>query len=54
MNSLLVKTMYRNVDEDIEVKRKIGYDNIIMVKDSKGRIGKGMSFLENEDNLRNI
>jgi len=43
----------RNVDEAIEAARKIGYENGIMIKASEGGGGKGIRFVENEDDLAN-
>ena len=43
----------RNVDEAIEAARKIGYDNGIMVKASEGGGGKGIRFVDNEEDLKN-
>jgi acetyl-CoA carboxylase/biotin carboxylase 1 len=43
----------RNVDEAIEAARRIGYENGIMIKASEGGGGKGIRFVENEDDLKN-
>ena len=43
----------RNVDEAIEAARKIGYENGIMVKASEGGGGKGIRFVDNEEDLKN-
>lgn len=43
----------RNVDEAIEAARKIGYENGIMIKASEGGGGKGIRFVENEEDLAN-
>ena len=43
----------RNVEEAIEAARKIGYDNGIMIKASEGGGGKGIRFVENEEDLTN-
>jgi acetyl-CoA carboxylase/biotin carboxylase 1 len=43
----------RNVDEAIEAARKIGYENGIMIKASEGGGGKGIRFVENEEDLTN-
>lgn len=43
----------RNVDEAIEAARRIGYENGIMVKASEGGGGKGIRFVENEEDLKN-
>jgi acetyl-CoA carboxylase/biotin carboxylase 1 len=43
----------RNVDEAIEAARRIGYDNGIMIKASEGGGGKGIRFVDNEEDLKN-
>ncbi|CAJ1961615.1 unnamed protein product [Cylindrotheca closterium] len=43
----------RNVEEAIEAARRIGYENGIMVKASEGGGGKGIRFVENEEELKN-
>ena len=43
----------RNVDEAIEAARRIGYENGIMVKASEGGGGKGIRFVDNEEDLKN-
>jgi len=43
----------RNVDEAVEAAKKIGYENGIMIKASEGGGGKGIRFVDNEDDLRN-
>ena len=43
----------RSVDEAVEAALKIGYENGIMIKASEGGGGKGIRFVDNEDDLRN-
>jgi acetyl-CoA carboxylase/biotin carboxylase 1 len=43
----------RNVQEAIDAARKIGYENGIMIKASEGGGGKGIRFVENEEDLTN-
>ena len=43
----------RTVEEAIETARRIGYENGIMVKASEGGGGKGIRFVDNEEDLRN-
>lgn len=43
----------RNVEEAIEAARRIGYENGIMIKASEGGGGKGIRFVENEEDLKN-
>lgn len=43
----------RNVDEAIEAARRIGYENGIMIKASEGGGGKGIRFVDNEEDLKN-
>jgi acetyl-CoA carboxylase/biotin carboxylase 1 len=43
----------RTVEEAVEAANRIGYDNGIMVKASEGGGGKGIRFVDNEDDLRN-
>eukprot|EP00565_Helicotheca_tamesis_P003884 CAMPEP_0185725054 /NCGR_PEP_ID=MMETSP1171-20130828/1378_1 /TAXON_ID=374046 /ORGANISM="Helicotheca tamensis, Strain CCMP826" /LENGTH=2089 /DNA_ID=CAMNT_0028393057 /DNA_START=20 /DNA_END=6289 /DNA_ORIENTATION=+ len=43
----------RNVEEAVEAAKKIGYENGIMIKASEGGGGKGIRFVDNEDDLRN-
>jgi acetyl-CoA carboxylase/biotin carboxylase 1 len=43
----------RNVQEAIDAARQIGYENGIMIKASEGGGGKGIRFVENEEDLTN-
>ncbi len=43
----------RTVEEAINAARRIGYENGIMVKASEGGGGKGIRFVENEEDLKN-
>eukprot|EP00534_Pseudo-nitzschia_fraudulenta_P008502 CAMPEP_0201147778 /NCGR_PEP_ID=MMETSP0851-20130426/9292_1 /ASSEMBLY_ACC=CAM_ASM_000631 /TAXON_ID=183588 /ORGANISM="Pseudo-nitzschia fraudulenta, Strain WWA7" /LENGTH=2078 /DNA_ID=CAMNT_0047423721 /DNA_START=36 /DNA_END=6272 /DNA_ORIENTATION=- len=43
----------RNVEEAIEAARRIGYENGIMIKASEGGGGKGIRFVDNEEDLKN-
>jgi acetyl-CoA carboxylase/biotin carboxylase 1 len=43
----------RTVEEAIEAARRIGYENGIMVKASEGGGGKGIRFVDNEEDLKN-
>jgi acetyl-CoA carboxylase/biotin carboxylase 1 len=43
----------RNVEEAVEAARRIGYENGIMIKASEGGGGKGIRFVENEEDLAN-
>lgn len=47
------KATCRNVEEAVEAAKKIGYENGIMIKASEGGGGKGIRFVDNEDDLRN-
>jgi len=47
------KATCRNVEEAIEAARKIGYENGIMIKASEGGGGKGIRFVESEEELEN-
>lgn len=43
----------RTVEEAIEAARRIGYENGIMIKASEGGGGKGIRFVDNEEDLKN-
>mmetsp|Transcript_33963 Transcript_33963/g.74702 ORF Transcript_33963/g.74702 Transcript_33963/m.74702 type:complete len:2077 (-) Transcript_33963:133-6363(-) len=43
----------RNVEEAVEAAKKIGYENGIMIKASEGGGGKGIRFVDNEEDLKN-
>ena len=43
----------RNVEEAIEAAEKIGYENGLMIKASEGGGGKGIRFVDNEEDLKN-
>ena len=42
-----------NVEEAIEAAKKIGYEEGLMIKASEGGGGKGIRFVDNEEDLRN-
>ena len=52
-DDIFEKGTCRNVEEAVEAAMKIGYENGIMIKASEGGGGKGIRFVENEDELRN-
>jgi acetyl-CoA carboxylase/biotin carboxylase 1 len=43
----------RDVNEAVEAAKKIGYENGIMIKASEGGGGKGIRFVDNEEDLKN-
>jgi len=43
----------RSVEEAVEAAKKIGYEEGIMIKASEGGGGKGIRFVDNEDDLKN-
>ena len=47
------KATCRTVEEAIEAARRIGYENGIMIKASEGGGGKGIRFVDNEEDLKN-
>ena len=47
------KATCRTVEEAIEAAEKIGYENGIMIKASEGGGGKGIRFVDNEEDLKN-
>jgi len=52
-DSTFEKATCRNVEEAVVAANKIGYENGIMIKASEGGGGKGIRFVDNEDDLRN-
>lgn len=52
-DDIFEKATCRSVDEAVEAALKIGYENGIMIKASEGGGGKGIRFVDNEDDLRN-
>ncbi len=47
------KATCRSVEEAVEAAKHIGYENGIMIKASEGGGGKGIRFVDNEDDLKN-
>ena len=47
------KATCRDVEEAVEAANNIGYENGIMIKASEGGGGKGIRFVDNEEDLRN-
>lgn len=47
------KATCRTVEEAVEAAERIGYENGIMIKASEGGGGKGIRFVDNEQDLRN-
>jgi len=52
-DEIFEKATCRTVEEAIEAAKKIGYENGIMIKASEGGGGKGIRFVDNEDELQN-
>lgn len=52
-DEIFEKATCRNVEEAVEAAKRIGYENGVMIKASEGGGGKGIRFVENEDDLRN-
>jgi len=50
-DEIFEKGTARTVEEAIEAARRIGYDNGIMIKASEGGGGKGIRFVDNEEDL---
>jgi acetyl-CoA carboxylase/biotin carboxylase 1 len=51
-DEIFEKATCRNLEEAVEAAKKIGYENGIMIKASEGGGGKGIRFVENEDDLK--
>ena len=47
------KATCRSVEEAVEAAKRIGYENGIMIKASEGGGGKGIRFVDNEEDLKN-
>lgn len=52
-DDIFEKGTCRNVEEAVVAAARIGYENGIMIKASEGGGGKGIRFVENEEDLRN-
>ena len=52
-DEIFEKATCRNVDEAVEAARRVGYENGIMIKASEGGGGKGIRFVDNEEDLKN-
>lgn len=52
-DDIFEKATTRNVEEAVEAAEKIGYEGGLMIKASEGGGGKGIRFVDNEDDLRN-
>ena len=52
-DDIFEKATCRNVEEAIEAAERIGYEEGLMIKASEGGGGKGIRFVDNEDDLRN-
>jgi len=52
-DEIFEKGTTRNVEEAVIAARRVGYENGIMIKASEGGGGKGIRFVDNEDDLRN-
>uniref|UniRef100_A0A7S4ATP2 Acetyl-CoA carboxylase n=1 Tax=Pseudo-nitzschia australis TaxID=44445 RepID=A0A7S4ATP2_9STRA len=52
-DEIFAKGTTRTVEEAIEAARRIGYENGIMIKASEGGGGKGIRFVDNEEDLAN-
>lgn len=50
-DEIFEKGTARTVEEAIEAARRIGYENGIMIKASEGGGGKGIRFVDNEEDL---
>jgi len=52
-DEIFAKGTTATVEQAIEAARRIGYENGIMIKASEGGGGKGIRFVDNEDDLKN-
>jgi acetyl-CoA carboxylase/biotin carboxylase 1 len=52
-DDIFEKATCRNVEEAIQAAEKIGYEEGLMIKASEGGGGKGIRFVDNEEDLRN-
>eukprot|EP00536_Pseudo-nitzschia_multiseries_P003372 jgi/Psemu1/318156/estExt_fgenesh1_pm.C_520003 len=52
-DDIFAKGTTKTVEEAIEAARRIGYENGIMIKASEGGGGKGIRFVDNEEDLKN-
>ncbi|VEU44842.1 unnamed protein product [Pseudo-nitzschia multistriata] len=52
-DEVFAKGTTKTVEEAIEAARRIGYENGIMIKASEGGGGKGIRFVDNEEDLKN-
>jgi acetyl-CoA carboxylase/biotin carboxylase 1 len=52
-DEIFEKATCRSVEEAVEAAKYIGYENGIMIKASEGGGGKGIRFVDNEEDLRN-
>jgi len=52
-DAIFAQATSNNVDEAIDAARRIGYENGIMIKASEGGGGKGIRFVDNEEDLKN-
>jgi acetyl-CoA carboxylase/biotin carboxylase 1 len=52
-DEIFEKATCRSVEEAVEAAKQIGYENGIMIKASEGGGGKGIRFVDNEEDLKN-